>query len=79
MKKKNLNSLRLQKSTISSLNLQNVMAGDIIVILTLRPPCPKPKPRTVTTCSEFAECNSIDICTAHICKPVDIGGQVPIG
>lgn len=79
MKKKNLKSLSLKKSTISSLNTQAILGGDIIVILTLRRPCPEPKPKTNTTCSEYAMCNSIDICTAHICKPIRTEDQAPIG
>ncbi|MEM6718933.1 MAG: class I lanthipeptide [Bacteroidota bacterium] len=78
MKKKNLNSLRLRKSTISSLNTQQIIGGDIIIIITLRPPCPRPQPKTNTTCSEFTDCNSIDICSKGICKPIDNTTQAPV-
>ncbi|KAB8154921.1 hypothetical protein EZY14_003310 [Kordia sp. TARA_039_SRF] len=69
MKKKNLKSLRLQKSKVSRLNQHSVSGGDIIIIATLRRPCPVPVPQqTVTTCSGAAECDSRQICTANICK-----------
>jgi len=68
MKKKNLNSLCLKKSTVSSLNTKAIVGG---TIFTLRKPCPIPIPlpqATVTTCSEFADCDSRQICTANRCK-----------
>jgi hypothetical protein len=66
MKKKNLKSLRLQKSKVSRLNQQMIGGTDIIIIATLRR-CPIPQ-QTVTTCSGAAECDSRQICTANICK-----------
>ncbi|WP_040559315.1 hypothetical protein U8527_10985 [Kordia algicida OT-1] len=69
MKKKSLKSLHVHKTTISNLNQQAISGGDIIVIITLRRPCPIPVPQaTVTTCSRFAECDSMQICTAAVCK-----------
>ncbi|PTX62368.1 hypothetical protein C8N46_103468 [Kordia periserrulae] len=68
MKKKNLKSLRLQKSKVSHLNQHVVSGGDIIIIIpSYRRICPEPQ-QTVTTCSGAAECDSMQICTANICK-----------
>jgi len=73
MKKRNLHSLQLKKSTISNLNVHALTGGSRE---THEDAC---KDKTATTCSQFAKCDSKQICTANICKPVNIDDQLPIG
>lgn len=66
MKKKNLKSLRVKKSTISSLNQQFIIGGTNPIAIMIRTiPIPQ---ATVTGCSKFMECDSIAACTANVCK-----------
>ena len=73
MKKKNLNTLHLQKSTISSLNTQAITGG---TMQTIEDACPKPD-KTHTTCSQLAKCDSKEICSAN-CKPTQ-DDALPVG
>jgi hypothetical protein len=76
MKKKNLQTLRLKKSTVSSLNIKAIKGGTIIITLRNSCPIPFPQPQeTVTTCSQFAECDSRRICTAAVCKTFELDGE----
>lgn len=72
MKKKNLHSLHLKKSTISNLNIHVITGGNIE---TREDACTIHK--TVTTCSKFAKCDSEQICSAK-CLPIH-DAEVPIG
>ncbi|WP_298514108.1 hypothetical protein [uncultured Kordia sp.] len=65
MKKKNLKTLRLTKSTISHLNLQSIKGGtqvitDIIRTLTAN--------ESATTCSKYVMCDSMLACPPTIKK-----------
>ncbi|MEM6718935.1 MAG: hypothetical protein AAF611_06465 [Bacteroidota bacterium] len=75
MKKKNLHSLHLKKSTISSLNVKAITGGTDHVNETKEDACPVNK--TVTTCSQFAKCDSELICSAK-CEPIH-HAEVPVG
>ncbi|AXG70805.1 hypothetical protein KORDIASMS9_03051 [Kordia sp. SMS9] len=75
MKKQQLTNLRLVKATISSLNAQAVTGGDLLT----NDPCPLPNPdETVTGCSQFAKCDSKQICTATGCR-IQNDDQMPVG
>lgn len=63
MKKKNLKSLQLQKSTISSLHSYTISGGtdsivDAVTIVIIR----TTDYQTKTGCSQLAACDSISIC-----------------
>ncbi|AXG72431.1 hypothetical protein KORDIASMS9_04705 [Kordia sp. SMS9] len=63
MKKKNLKSLSLQKSTISSLHSYSLSGGtdsivDVATIVIIR----TTDYATKTGCSQFAVCDSVSIC-----------------
>ena len=68
MKKKNLKNLHVNKSTVSNLNS---LTGGALWITRF---CPKPQ-QTETGCSQLAECDSIQICTANICKTNELDTQ----
>lgn len=75
MKKQQLNNLQLRKATISSLNAQAITGGT----QQTNDPCPIQEPnKTVTGCSQFAKCDSKQICTATGCK-ITNDDQVPVG
>lgn len=65
MKKKNLKTLRLTKSTISSLHTQTISGGtnpiSIIIIRTTQQ-------ATATGCSQLMECDSIIACPQTVLK-----------
>ena len=60
MKKRNLKSLQVNKSTISNLN--EMYGGARITRI-----CPLPQ-ITKTGCSQLMACDSIEACTANVCK-----------
>jgi hypothetical protein len=69
MKKKNLKSLQLQKSTISSLHSYSVSGGtetivDIATVIIIR----TTDYATRTGCSQFAVCDSISICPQGVAQ-----------
>lgn len=66
MKKKKLKNLSVKKTTISNLNQQLIIGGDITTIIAFTTDLfPQ---ATVTTCSKAMKCDSIAACTAHVCK-----------
>lgn len=67
MKKKNLKSLNINKSTVSSLNQQNIRGGAYRSIFICPIPVPLPQ-QTKTGCSQLMACDSIEACTAAVCK-----------
>lgn len=67
MKKKQLKSLNVKKSTISKLNMYTLSGGTDIIITSIIRTIPIPQ-ATATTCSKFMECDSIAACTANVCK-----------
>jgi hypothetical protein len=74
MKKKNLKTLRLAKSTISSLHTQTISGGTdsiLIAVKTIIRTIPIPQ-ATVTGCSQFMECDSVAACTANVCKTNEV-------
>ncbi|MBC8755940.1 hypothetical protein H2O64_14775 [Kordia sp. YSTF-M3] len=74
MKKKNLKTLRLTKSTISSLRTQTISGGTdsiIIAVKTIIRTIPIPQ-ATVTGCSQFMECDSVAACTGNVCKTNEV-------
>jgi hypothetical protein len=63
MKKKNLKTLSLTKSTISNLNLQTISGGtDITVIIRTI------QEVTATGCSELMKCDSVAACPRGVAK-----------
>ncbi len=73
MKKKNLKTLNLTKSTISSLHTQTLSGGtdSIIAITSIIRTIPIPQ-ATATTCSKFIECDSVAACTGNVCKTNEV-------
>ena len=61
MKKKNLKTLSLTKSTISNLNLQAISGGtDAITDAIVE--------KTATGCSGYMKCNSVNACPVGVAK-----------
>jgi hypothetical protein len=74
MKKRNLHSLQLRKSTISNLNSYALKGGND-QNQTVEDACQN---KTHTTCSQLAKCDSVEICSAK-CEPINADDQAPIG
>jgi len=65
MKKKNLKTLRLTKSTISHLNLQTIKGGTEVITEIIRTIDAN---MSATTCSRFMMCDSMAACPPTIKK-----------
>jgi len=65
MKKKNLKSLNLTKSTISSLTAKTLNGGTDILTIVIGIATDN---ATVKGCSQFAECDSEEICPVGVPK-----------
>ncbi|MGH1388347.1 hypothetical protein [Kordia sp.] len=66
MKKKNLKTLSLTKSTISSLNLQTISGGTVAITEAIRTIIDIEK--TATGCSELMVCDSMAACPKTVRK-----------
>ncbi len=65
MKKKNLKTLSLTKSTISNLNLQTISGGTIVITDIVRTVLTE---QTATGCSELMVCDSVAACPRGVAK-----------